>query len=227
MKKVILVTGASSGIGREIAKQFLNKDYFLILSGRNKEGFDYTKDKKNVEVVIGDITKSETRKKIKELIVNKYKRLDILINNAGITFVQPFEDNKEDELLKLFEISLKTPILLTHDLYETMKAQKTGTIVFINSSAGKQGYPNHTMYSAMKFGLNGFSQSLRLEAKKHGIRVISVHPGGVNTTMYSNAKIKPDVTQYMDPKKLAEVIVYLSETSDLSPDEITINRISK
>lgn len=227
MKKVILVTGASSGIGREIAKQFLNKDYFLILSGRNKEGFDYAKDKKNVEIVLGDITKSETRKKIKELIVNKYKRLDILINNAGITFVQPFEDNKEEELLKLFEISLKTPILLTHDLYETMKNQKTGTIVFINSSAGKQGYPNHTMYSAMKFGLNGFSQSLRLEAKKYGIRVISVHPGGVNTTMYSNAKIKPDVTQYMDPKKLAEVIVYLSETSELSPDEITINRMSK
>lgn len=227
MKKVVLITGASSGIGREIAKLFLEKDYSLILSGRNKEGFDYTKNKSNVDVVLGDITKKEIRQQIVDLAKNKYKKLDILINNAGITFIQPFEDNTEEQLNKIFEISLKTPILLTHDLYETMKAQKNGTIVFINSAAGKQGYPNHTMYSAMKFGLNGFSQSLRLEAKKYGIRVISIHPGGVKTSMYQKAKIQPDINQYMEPKKLAEIIVYLSETSELSPDEISINRMTK
>ncbi len=227
MNKVALVTGASSGIGKEIAKLYLEKGYSLILSGRNEQGFDYAKGKANVNVVLGDITKSEIRKKIVDLVKNKYKRLDILINNAGITFVQPFEDNTEEELNTIFEISLKTPILLTHDLYETMKIQKSGTIVFINSSAGRQGYPNHTMYSAMKFGLNGFSQSLRHEAKKYGIRVMSVHPGGVKTTMYKNAKIQPDVNEYMDPKKLAEVVVYLSETSQLSPDEIVINRMTK
>lgn len=227
MSRVVLITGASSGIGREIAKLFLEKDYQLILSGRNKEGFQYIKGYSNVELVFGDITKKETRDKMSDLIKNKYKKIDILINNAGITYVQPFEDTTEEDLNKIFETNLKVPMLLTHEFYETMKSQKNGTIVFINSSAGKQGYPNHTMYSAMKFGLNGFSQSLRHEAKKHGIRVISIHPGGVNTTMYSNAKIQPDVNQYMDPKKLAEIIVYLSETSELSPDDISINRTIK
>jgi len=227
MKKVVLITGASSGIGREIAKLYLQKGYFLILSGRNNDGFEYVNGNKNVDVVLGDITQSETRKKIADLVINKYKQLDILINNAGITYIQPFEENTEEQLESIYSTNLKAPILLTHDVYKTMKAQKSGTIVFINSAAGKQGYPNHTMYSTMKFGLNGFSQSLRQEAKKYGIRVLSVHPGGVNTDLYNDLKDKPDVNQYMSAAKVAEIIVYLSETSELSPDEISISRTTK
>lgn len=227
MKKVVLITGASSGIGKEIAKLFLQKGYSLILSGRNNKGFDYAEGNANVDVVLGDITLTETRKKIVDLVTNKYKQLDILINNAGITYIQPFEDNTEEQLESIYSTNLKAPILLTHDVYETMKIHKSGTIVFINSAAGKQGYPNHTMYSTMKFGLNGFSQSLRQEAKKYGIRVLSIHPGGVNTDLYSDLKDKPDVNQYMSSAKVAEIVVYLSETSELSPDEITISRTSK
>lgn len=227
MKKVVLITGASSGIGRELAMNYLEKEYTLVLSGRNEKGFEYAKGKSNVDIILGDITNGETRKKIQNLIVNIHKQLDILINNAGITYIQPFENNTEEQLNTIFETNLKAPMLLTHDLYETMKSQKNGTIVFINSAAGKQGYPNHTMYSTMKFGLTGFSQSLRQEAKKFGIRIISIHPGGVNTALYNNLKDKPDVNQYMDASKLAETIVFLSETSGLCPDEISISRTSK
>ena len=227
MKKVALITGASSGIGKELAKLFLSKGYFLVLSGRNKEGFDYVEGNKNVDVVLGDITQTETRNKIKNLITNKYKHLDILINNAGVTYIQPFEENTEEQLETIYKTNLQAPILLTHDLYETMKNQKSGTIVFINSTAGKQGYPNHTMYSTMKFGLTGFSQSLRQEAKKYGIRVLSIHPGGVNTGLYDELKDKPDVNQYMSSAKLAETIVFLAETEGLSPDEISISRTTK
>jgi len=227
MKKVAVITGASSGIGREVAKLFLEKGYSLVLSGRSEQGFDFAKGKEGVDIVLGDITKGDTRKKIQDLITNKYKQLDILINNAGITFIQPFEENTEEQLDTIFSTNLKAPMLLTQDLYSIMKTQKSGTIVFINSAAGKQGYPNHTMYSTMKFGLNGFSQSLRQEAKKYGIRVISIHPGGVNTNLYNNLKDKPDINQYMDAKKLAETIVYLSETSGLCPDEVSISRTTK
>lgn len=227
MKKVVVITGASSGIGKEIAKLFLAKGYSLILSGRNEIGFEYAKGSKNVDIVLGDITEGETRKKIHDLVVHKYKQLDLLVNNAGITFIQPFEENTEEQLDTIFATNLKAPMLLTQALYETMKTQKNGTIVFINSAAGKQGYPNHTMYSSMKFGLTGFSQALRQEAKKYGIRIISVHPGGVNTNLYNNLKDKPDVGQYMSASKLAETIVYLSETEGQCPDEISISRITK
>ena len=227
MERVVLITGASSGIGREVSKLFLLKNYNLILSGRNKEGFEYVRGYKNVDIVLGDISKKETRKRMIDLIRNKYKSIDILINNAGITYIQPFEENTEDQLNNILDVNLKAPILLTHDLYPIFKEQKSGSIMFINSAAGKQGYANHTLYSTSKFALNGFSQSLKLEAKKYGIRVISIHPGGVKTSLYDMLKTKPDVDQYMDPIKLAEIIVYLAETDSLSPDDISISRTTK
>ncbi len=225
--KVVLITGASSGIGKEIAKLFFKKNYSLILSGRNEKGFEEFKNNPNVDIVLGDINEKETRNKLINIIKNKHKRLNVLVNNAGITFIQPFEQNTEDQLNKIIETNLKVPMLLTHDLYDVMRSQKSGTIVFINSSAGKQGYANHTMYSAAKMGLNGFSQSLRLEAKKHGIRVISIHPGGVKTGLYDRLNEKPDISGYLEAGKVAEVVVYLSETEGLSPDEILISRMSK
>ncbi|HXS15315.1 MAG TPA: SDR family oxidoreductase, partial [Candidatus Saccharimonadales bacterium] len=123
--------------------------------------------------------------------------------------------------------NLKAPMLLTQALYPIMKDQNFGTIVFMNSAAGKLGYPNHTLYSTTKFGLNGFAQSLRLEAKRQGVRVISVHPGGVKTNLYEKVKEKPDISGYMEAEKVADFVVYLAETEGLSPDEVSISRMSK
>lgn len=226
MQKVALITGASSGIGKEIAKLFLAKDYALILSGRNENGFEEFKENSQVAIILGDITNNEIRHKLVES-VKKLGRLDILVNNAGISCIQPFEDNSEEQLDQLIDTNLKAPILLTQDLYELIKSKGNGTIVFMNSAAGKQGYPNHTLYSTTKFGLNGFAQSLRLEAKKHGIRVISIHPGGVRTKLYEHVKEKPNTEEYMEPQKLAELVVYLSETEGLSPDDISVSRMTK
>lgn len=226
MQKVVLVTGASSGIGKEIAKLFLAKGYALILSGRNEKGLEEFKNNANVHIVLGDITDTSVR----ESLVQKVKeqgRLDILINNAGISSIQPFEENTEEELNQLLQTNLKVPILLTQKLYPLMRSQGSGTIIFTNSAAGKQGYPNHTLYSTTKFGLNGFAQSLRLEAKKHGIRVISIFPGGVKTHLYDTVKEKPNVEEYMSAGKVAELIVYAAETEDISPDELVISRMTK
>jgi len=227
MQKVVVITGASHGLGREIARLFSNKGYALILLGRDPKGLAEFNKKLNVKLVIGDITQKQTRNKIVDLVTKKYKRLDILVNNAGITFIQPFEQNTEAQLNEILETNLKAPILLTQTLYTTMKNQKSGTIVFVNSAAGKQGYPNHTLYSTTKFGLSGFAQSLRQEAKQYNIRVISVHPGGIKTDLYNKLQNKPDTSGYMDSKKVAEIVVYLSETTDLSPDEISISRLTK
>jgi len=227
MNKVAVITGAAGGIGKELTTLYRKKNYSLILADKDGSGFSELKTKEGVEVVIGDITKSETRKRIVDFVTQKYKKLDILINNAGITFIQPFEDNTEEQLNRIVDTNLKAPILLTHELYGFMKLQGEGVIIFTNSSAGKQGYPNHTLYSTTKFGLSGFAQSLRHEARKFNIRILSVHPGGIKTPFYDHAKEKPDTSGYMDARKVAEIIVYLSETSDLSPDEIVINRLSK
>ncbi len=226
-KKIIVITGASSGIGKEITRLFTQKGYVLIISGRNESELKEFEGNKNIETVIGDITLEETQNKIKKLVENKYKKIDVLINNAGITFIQPFEQNTKEQLDKIVETNLKTPILLTQKFYPMMTKQKSGHIVFVNSTAGKEPKLNHTLYSSTKFGLSGFAQTLRLEAKKYNIRVTSFHPGGVRTKLYDRVSPKPDISTYMDPKKVAEVLVYLVETENISPDEIVINRMAK
>lgn len=227
MKKVVVVTGGSSGIGKEVVKLYLQKGYSIIVSGQTKTKFKEFEGNENIDIVVGDITKEETQNKIKELVENKYKRLDILVNNAGITYIQPFERNTKEQLDEIVELNLKTPILLTQKLYPTMIKQQSGHIIIVNSTAGKEGKLNHTMYNASKFGLSGFAASLRLEAKKHNIRVTSFHPGGVKTALYDKIEDKPDISTFMDPVKVAEILVYLSETEGLSPDEIVLNRMSK
>lgn len=222
--KVVLITGASSGLGKELAKIYSQKGYTLILNGQDAQGFEDLKGSM-ADIVVGDLTKKEVFEKLVKLIEGKYKRIDILINNAGITYIQPFENNTREQLDKILEIDLKVPMLLTRALYPLMVKQRFGHIININSSAGKEGKANHTMYSAAKFGLAGFTQALRLEAKKHNIRVTSIHPGGIKTSLYDNLEQKVDMSTYMEPKSVAEVIVSLSETEGMCPDEIILSRM--
>jgi short-subunit dehydrogenase len=221
MKQVAIITGASSGLGKEIAKLLLKKkNYYLILTGRNEKGLEEFMDSADVTIVVGDLTKKTTIDLI-ENAVNDQKRLDILINNAGITYVQPFLHNTEKQLDIIVEINLKAPMLLTRLLYPLMVNQQSGHIININAKS------NHTMYSAVKFGLKGFTDALRLEAKPNNIRVTSIFPGGINTELYRNQGEIPKHT-YMDPIKIAELIVQLIETDpSLSTDEIVINRMTK
>ena len=227
MNKVVVITGASSGLGKELAKIYLEKGCNLILNGVSESGLQEFQGKNNVEIVIGDLTKQETIDKLADVAVNKFGQVDILINNAGIIYIQPFEKNTPEQLDQILAIDLKVPILLTQKLYPLMVAKKKGLIININSTSGKEPKANHTLYNAAKFGLTGFTQSLRLEAKQHGIRVLSIHPGGINTPLYNLLEAPPNSSKYMDPTKVAEIIVYLSETEGLSPDEIVINRLSK
>ena len=226
MGKVAVVTGGSSGIGKEVVKLYLQKGYSVIVSGQTEAKLKEFQGNENVDIVVGDLTKDETQNKIKELVETKHKRLDVLVNNAGIIYLQPFLENTKEQLDKIVEINLKTPMLLTQKLYPIMVKQQSGHIIFVNSTAGKEAKPNHTMYNSVKFGLVGFATSLRGEAKKNNIRVTSFHPGGVKTALYDSLKVKPDVSGFMDADKVAEVLVYLSETEGLSPDEIVLTRMS-
>lgn len=166
MQKIIVITGASSGLGKELTKLYLQKgSYFLILSGRDEKGFEKFRNNPNVDIIIGDLSRKETLDEIEKTVKKKHKRVDIVINNAGITYIQPFEKNTEDQLDKLLSIDLKIPMLLTQRLYNLMVSQQSGHIINVNSTAGKEGKENHTMYCAAKWGLAGFTAALRIEAK--------------------------------------------------------------
>ncbi|HSW97875.1 MAG TPA: SDR family oxidoreductase [Candidatus Saccharimonadales bacterium] len=227
MKKVVVITGASSGLGKEIAKQLLTTgNYVLIVTGRNNEGFEEFKSSPDVTIIIGDLTKKTTIDLL-EHAVKEQGKIDILINNAGITYINPITENSEQKIDELLAINLKAPMLLTQRLYPLMVKQQSGHIINVNSAAGKEGKPNHTIYSAAKFGLKGFTDALRHEAKSHNIRVTSFHPGGINTPLYRNLPHVPK-EKYMDPLDIAKLLIQLIQTDpSLSPDEIVITRMTK
>ena len=113
MKKVVVITGASSGFGKEVAKMLLQKGcYYLILTGRNEKGFAEFKSSPDVTIIVGDLTKKTTIDLI-EHAVKEQNHIDILINNAGITFINPFMQNSKEKIDELLEINLKAPMVLT------------------------------------------------------------------------------------------------------------------
>ena len=224
-KKVVVITGASSGLGKEIAKLYIQKNYELVVSGRNKSGLEEFK-KENVDIITGDLTNKKTIKKIADLVIKKHKKIDILINNAGILYIQPFEKNTKVQLDSIFEINVKSHMFMTQKVFPLMKKQQFGHIVNIISTAGKEGKLNHTLYCATKYAMSGFTESLRLEAKKYKIKVTGIYPGGMRTKIFSKIPHKIDKSTFMEAKSVAKAIVDITELDDISPDSLVLTRLA-
>lgn len=224
VKKVVVITGASSGLGKELARICAKKGYALVLSGRNKDQLKEFEKNKRTDIIIGDITLENTLNQIRNVVIKKHKRVDVLINNAGVVFIQPFEANTKEQLDLIMEVDVKSHIRLTQKLYPVMKKQKSGHIINIISTAGMEAKYNHTLYCTAKFALRGFTESLRLEAKKYKIKVTGVYPGGMKTNMFNNLLINQNT--FMNPGDVANAIYKITELGDISPDSFAISRMA-
>lgn len=222
--KVVVITGASSGLGKELARFYAKEDYVLILSGRKEKELGEFK-KKSTDIIIGDLASNRVLQRISDIVINKHKRIDILINNAGIVYIQPFEINTDKQLDTIFNINVKSHMKLTQKLYPFMKQQRSGHIINIISSAGMEGKYNHTMYCATKFAMRGFTESLRLEAKKFNIKVTGIYPGGIKTNTFRNLKQHIDQSTFMEPSDVAKAIYDISRVGNISPDSLVISRM--
>lgn len=226
-KKTVLITGSNRGLGKSLAQIFSEKGYDIILHGRKKKELNQVKKevlKNNVscKIVSGDISK---RKTINELAkVAKKEDLDILINNAGIMSQDFLPEIKDEEIEKVLEVNLSSIIKLTKRIYSFFSKKKSGMIININSTAGMKPSEKRTLYSASKYGLKGFTDCLRLEAKKNNIRVLSVHPGGMQTRFFDRVGGK-DVKKAIKTEEVAEIIFNLVGYDSAHIDEIVIDRM--
>lgn len=222
--KVVVITGASNGLGRELVKIYIRNNYRIIVTGRKKEKLVEFADR--ADLVVGDLTSNKTLERIVKIIKDKYKKIDILINNAGIVHIQPFEKNTYDQLDSIFEINVKSHIKLTQKVYPYMQKQRSGHIINIISTAGLEGKYNHTMYCATKHAMRGFTESLRLEAKKYNIKVTGIYPGGIKTHIFDNLTNKIDQSTFMDPANVAMAVYNLSLIENISQDSLIISRMT-
>lgn len=192
--KNILLTGASGGIGYAIARKFLeNSDAKMILQYNAhaqkieslKEEFPY-----RIDSYKADLSDEKSVVEFLKEIDGSYKKLDIIIHSAGISVVDTINHTKVEDISKIINVNLKSPILITQKLVGKMIEKKSGVIIFISSMWGITGSSCESVYSATKGGIIAFSNSLSKELGPSNIRVNSVSPGFINTAMNDNIKVE-------------------------------------
>jgi short-subunit dehydrogenase len=184
-QKLVLVTGAGSGIGRALCVEAANRGMTVALCGRRQEPLEATRtllgNSAGHLIIPADITRPEDRGVIVDRIRNERGALDILINNAGIVEGGPLETFDDDALARTFQTNVMAPMALTRDLMPLLVAARPSRVVNIGSIFGDIGYPEFTGYSAAKFALRGFSMALRREWKRKGISVTYAAPRATQT----------------------------------------------
>jgi len=178
-EKVVLVTGASSGIGRELAVQFLAKGARVAVCGRKLETLQaaFINDKSaDLLLVQADVSKEEDCARFVQQAEEKWGRVDVLVNNAGVSMRALFEHTELKVIRELMDINFWGAVQCTHFALPSIRRHK-GIIVGVSSIAGYRGLPGRTGYSASKFALQGFLESLRTELLRTGAHVMWVSPG--------------------------------------------------
>ena len=193
--KVILITGAGRGIGKYLAEKMAEQEA-IVFSIDKKFEKNVTKKKKNIFEIECDITDQTKFKKICSEIIKKKKRIDVLINNAGISMAnkepgKPYEKEKWD---KTIEINLTSHFVCSQEVIKHIRKQKKGSIINITSINAELGFPRNPAYVASKGGLKMLGKALAKDWGKYGIRVNNLGPGYIKTDMtgktYSNKKLK-------------------------------------
>lgn len=237
MEKIIVVTGASRGIGREIAKTLSRENNKVIACYNNSEKEatilkeELEKENKKIDIIKGDISKREDCKKIVEYVINKYKKIDVLINNAGISTYNLFTDITDEEWNRTINTNLNSVFYMSQETVKYMIKQKEGSIINISSIWGIVGASCEVAYSVSKAGIDGMTKALAKELGPSNIRVNSIAPGLIDTDM-NNDLTKEELDNIINetplcrigkPEDIAKGIKWLVEDEFTTGQVISIN----
>ncbi len=215
--QVALVTGASGGLGAQIALELAKRDVQLILVARNTAKLEQVASKcrlntsKPVDIYSCDLADDASVQDLLSTLDEKYK-ITMVINNAGLGYLKYAKDLSESEINQMLQLNLNTLIKITQHFVPKFIEDKSGEIVNIASQAGKSATVKSSVYSATKFGVLGYSNALRLELKPYGIHVMTVNPGPIATDFFDKAEPTGKYLEQLDavvldPVKVAEEVV--------------------
>lgn len=183
MEKVWIITGCSTGFGRELAKQVLAAGHRVGVAARNTADVaDIVAGYSNTALPVQlDVTKSNEITSAVKQVVERFGRVDVLVNNAGIGYFGAIEESEEAEVRRMFDINFFGLANMTNEVLPIMRSQRSGHVVNIASIGGLVGFPGVGFYNATKFAVDGYSESLSKETAPLGIKVTIVAPSGFRT----------------------------------------------
>lgn len=235
-RKIVLITGASSGIGKACAEKFADLKTKLIITARRKDKIEkFAQElsvKKNIQVlpVQLDVRNFEEVKSFYDSLTAEWKSIDILVNNAGLARgLDKFYEGKIEDWDEMIDTNIKGLLYVSRVVVPQMVQRETGHIINIGSTAGHEPYPMGNVYVATKFAVKALSQSFRLDVLEKGIKVTSVDPGMVETE-FSKVRFRGDEDrakkvyeglQPLTPDDVADAVVYAATR----PKHVNINQI--
>jgi NADP-dependent 3-hydroxy acid dehydrogenase YdfG len=232
--KVIVITGASSGMGAAAARHLAGNGAAVVLGARRTDRIEalaaeIAQAGGKARAVVTDVTKREDLRKLVDTAVEAYGRVDVLINNAGIMPLSPLERLKVDEWDQMIDVNLKGVLYGVAAALPHMIEQKSGHIINLSSVAGHKYFSGSAVYSATKFGVRALSEGLRQEMAPYNIRVTVISPGAVKTELLDHISEKDvqEANQHFVAQVgvAAETFARLVAFAINEPEDVGINEI--
>lgn len=215
---VVLVTGGTRGIGRAVVEALLEQGFRTAFCGSSEESTRSALDsleKKWGEQVAGRACDVRDQQEVEELVawvVDRWGRLDVLVNNAGLGYFAPVDEMAGDDWRRVIETNLSGAFYALAAAARQMRAQGAGWILNIASLAARNTFAGGAAYNASKFGLLGLSDAAMLDLRHHGVRVAAILPGSVETEFHT--RTKPDSSWMLAPEDVARIVVDLLQYPD-------------
>lgn len=237
INKIAIVTGGSRGIGAEIVKELANSNYHVVLNYNKSEELakniksELLEQGKKIEIFKADVSKREEVKELIKFVLEKYSKIDILINNAGIAQEKLFTQITDKDWNKMIQTNLNSVFYCTQETAPTMINQKNGCIINISSIWGVTGGSCEVAYSTAKAAINGFTKALAKELGPSQVRVNAIAPGIIDTDMNKNL-VKEDIEDIKNeiplgkigkPEDIAKCVKWLIEDKYTTGQIISIN----
>lgn len=221
-KQVWLITGCSTGLGRAFAQKALEAGHKVVATARNLASLNYLEPSENLLKLALDVTQSEQIHLTVQNTLEKFGKIEVLVNNAGYGLEGAFEELSIEEIRKQFDTNFFGLVELTQKVLPLMRQQNNGYIFNISSIAGKRGIAGMSIYNASKFAVTGLSEALANELEPFGIKVVAVAPGPYRTDWAGRSLVKSENLKTLNPHSPyyelnQKVHMYMSEADGKQP----------
>jgi NAD(P)-dependent dehydrogenase (short-subunit alcohol dehydrogenase family) len=223
--KVVVITGGSKGFGRALAELFVEEGSKVIICAKHR-GVEKVGEDLGVIGFRANVVQEDDVTTLAEYAVNKFGKIDIWINNAGIWMEGAPEDADMNQVKKMFDVNVIGTINGTRVALEHMKERNSGAIVNVISKVALGIRPKLSMYVATKYALNGFTKTIREEYKDTKISFLSVFPGGMRTELFNKSK-PANYEEYMDPKVAASQVIENLKKENPNPELLILKEGEK